>query len=113
MAELGRLLSQQLMEAEAEHSHQVEEAAEAERAYRHLQARAFALCPSGTVPERDAWVKDYCADARFRRDLADGFRQAALEAVRSRRQEISLLQSVANAYKAEADFHRLGPEVDA
>jgi hypothetical protein len=48
-------------------------------------------------------------DLRHRRDLADGQRLAALEACRSRRTQLSALQSLLAAHKSEADFARTGP----
>lgn len=88
---------------------QTVEYASSENAYRKAKAEAWLKCPSGTVPEREAAVNAAVADQRQVRDLADGMRQAALEAVRSRRAQISALQSMLNAQKAEADFARTGP----
>ncbi len=104
MATEGARLSKLLDDALNYVGRQVKEAAEAEREYRKDKALAWLQAPSGTVPEREAWVNGQTADQRFRRDLADGMRRAGMEAVHSRRQQISLLQSVANAYKAEAEF---------
>ena len=89
----GQRLSKLTDEALAYLKQQVRLAAEAERDYRKLQGAAILKAPPGTVLEKEAWLKAQCADARFTRDLADGMRQAALEAVRSRRQQINLLQS--------------------
>jgi hypothetical protein len=88
---------------------QATEFAEAEAAYRKAKAQAWLAAPAGTVPEREAFVNGNTADQRQRRDLADGMRQAALEAVRSRRGQVSALQSLLNAQRAEAEFVRTGP----
>lgn len=87
-----------------------QESSEAENEYRKAKSQAWLEAPEGTVPEREAWVNGITADARQRRDLADGMRQAALEAVRSRRQQISVLQSVLAAHKSEAEFANYGPD---
>lgn len=67
--------------------------------------------PKGTVPEREAYVDGLTADARFRRDLADNMRRVGMEAVHSRRAQISLLQSLATAYRAEAEYTRTSPDL--
>lgn len=83
--------------------------AEAEHAYREKKAVAYLETESGTVAEREAHVYAIMGDFRRRRDLADGERLAALEAVRSRRTQLSAVQSLLAAYKSEADFARTGP----
>ena len=90
---------------------QAQEYAEAEHDYRKAKAEAWLSAPEGTVPEREAHVGGSTAAQRRRRDLADGMRQAALEAVRSRRAQISALQSLMAALRAEIDMLRTGPEV--
>jgi hypothetical protein len=83
--------------------------ADAEQEYRKAKAQAWVSVPEGTVPERQAKVDAATAGLRHARDLADGMRQAALEAVRSRRAQISALQSLLNAHRAEAEFARTAP----
>jgi hypothetical protein len=84
--------------------------AEAEREYRKAKAQTWLVAPEGTVPERTAWVEGQTADLRYARDLADGMRQAALEAVRSRRAQVSMTQTLLNADREEMAFSRTGPE---
>jgi len=83
--------------------------AEAEHDYRKAKAIAWQTAPPGTVPMREAWVDSETAGQRRRLDLAEGSRSAALEAVRSRRQQLSAIQSLLAAHKAEADFARTAP----
>jgi hypothetical protein len=83
--------------------------AEAEHAYRSASAMAYLETESGTVAEREAHVYALVGDLRRHRDLADGEKVAALEAVRSRRTQLSALQSLLAAHRAEADFARTGP----
>ena len=85
------------------------EYAQAEHDYRERKAMAYLETESGTVAEREAHVYALVGDFRRRRDLADGQRLAALEAIRSRRGQLSAVQTLISAYKSEADFARTGP----
>lgn len=85
------------------------EVAHSEFDYRKSKAIAWQLAPAGTVPMREAWVDAETAEQRQRLDLAEGSRSTALESVRSRRQQLSAVQSLLAAHKAEADFARTGP----
>ena len=91
------------------------QAAQAEREYRHGKAAAWVETPHEhagrklTAVEREAMVNSATADDRYARDLAVGMERAALEAVRSRRAQISHHQSMLSAEKAEAEFARVGP----
>lgn len=86
------------------------EYAEAEHVYRKAKARAWVEFAGGTVAEREAKVNGATAALRKQRDLAEGMKRAALEAVRSRRAQLSALQTLANAEREEAAFARTGPE---
>jgi len=83
--------------------------ANAEFDYRKAKAIAWQTAPAGTVPMREAWVDAETAEQRRSLDLAEGSRSAALEAVRSRRQQLSAVQSLLAAHKAEAEMVRMGP----
>ena len=80
--------------------------AEAEHEYRERQAMAYLETEQGTVAEREAHVYAVVGDWRRRRDLADGQKLAALEAVRSRRAQLSALQTLISAHRAEAELAR-------
>lgn len=82
--------------------------AEAEHEYRQAKAVAY-LSTVGTVAEREAQSYGMVGGKRHARDLADAARLAALEAVRSRRTQLSALQSLLAAHRSEADFARVGP----
>jgi len=82
--------------------------AEAEHHYRHEHAVAY-LQTEGTVAEREAKTYVIMGELRRDRDIADGVRAAALEAVRARRTQLSALQSLLAAHRSEADFARTGP----
>lgn len=93
--------------------------AEAERTYRKAKAEAWVKVPrdstddrsqrNWTAGRREAWVDAETADLRYARDVADGMRSAALEAVRARRTQVSALQTLLNAHAEEAKFARTGP----
>jgi hypothetical protein len=80
--------------------------AEAEHQYRSARAMAYLETESGTVAEREAHVYALVGEHRRTRDLADGQRVACLEAVRSRRAQLSALQSVIAAHRAESELAR-------
>lgn len=86
--------------------------AEAENAYRKARSEAWVRCPTAdkewTAARREAWVDAECADLRMRRDIAEGLRLAAVEAVRSRRTQISALQTALNAYQQEGKAAHYG-----
>lgn len=112
--EFGRL-SNLLEKGLAQLRVQSQALAEAEQAYRQAKAEAWVKAPTGEhrgewpVPQREAWVDAETADLRYVRDLAEGTRQAALEAVRSRRTQISAWQSLLGAEREEAAFSRTAP----
>lgn len=87
-----------------------QDVAQAEHDYRKAKAKAWVEAPPGTVPVRESWVDSETAELRMALDIAEGTRMASLEAVRSRRQQLSAVQSLLAAYKADADFHRTRPE---
>jgi hypothetical protein len=84
------------------------EFAQAEHDYRQAKATVYPDTV-GTVAEREAQTYGMVGDLRHRRDAADAVRTAALEAVRSRRAQLSAVQTLLHAHKAEADFERTGP----
>ena len=89
----------------------VEQSAVAERDYRKAKAKAWAQAKTEDMlaKEKEAWVNAQTADLRFERDLADGMKQGALEALRSRRAQLSKCQTFANVERAEMDLARTAP----
>ena len=87
----------------------VKSTAEAERNYRHDKARKWLEAPDGTAASKEAWVNGVTADLRYLRDLSSGMERNARDAIRSYQVQISLLQSVASAHRAEAEFVRTTP----
>ena len=90
------------------------ESAEAEAEYRKAKAVAWVTVDTGLLAaHRQAEVDARTADLRQKRDIAENMRRATMEAIRSRRGQLSALQSLMNAHKAEADFDRTGPRETA
>lgn len=83
--------------------------AQAEHDYRRFRMELWAKAPTGTVPERQAWVDGNAARMRMLRDQAEFDRDVAREAQRSRRQQMSALQTLLAAHRAEAEYVRTGP----
>jgi hypothetical protein len=100
--------SHALDEAQAELETCVRRRANAEAEYRKAKATAY-LATSGTVGEREAQVDKTIAKERYDAHLAEGLAQSALEAVRNRRTQLSVLQTVAGAIKEEMRFERTAP----
>lgn len=101
--------SRDLNDAQANLEAAVRREASAEAEYRKARANAY-LATSGTVGEREASVDKTVADERYNAHLAEGLSKSALEAVRNRRTQLSVLQTVANSVKEEMKFARTGPE---
>jgi hypothetical protein len=80
--------------------------AQREHDLRVATARAWAQAPAGTVPFKEAWVEAECAVQKLQFDLAESQRYNSLEAVRSRRAQLSAIQSIMAAYRAEAELVR-------
>jgi hypothetical protein len=83
--------------------------ADAEREYRKGKALAYVNRTDGIAAQRQALVDADTADLRYKRDLAEGIRRAALESVRARATQISMWQTLLNADKEEARFARTEP----
>lgn len=97
---------------------QSEALAAAEMEYRQAKAHAWIMCPTDdagtkagdrdwTAAKREAWVNAETAELRYKRDLAEGTRQAALEAVRARRAQLSALMTLLAAHRSEAELARV------
>jgi len=80
--------------------------ADAEHAYRRAKAEAWIVCRGDLAKEREAQVDGATADLRRTRDLAEAERQAALEALRSRRVQLSAIQSILAATRSEMELAR-------
>lgn len=80
------------------------ELARAENAYRHARARAWMQVDGDLAKEREAMVDGATADLRMARDVAEGQRQAAIEALRSRRAQLDALRSILSATRSEMEL---------
>lgn len=81
----------------------------AEHAYRQARASAW-MRTHGTISDREAQVELRCGELRHERDTAENLKAAALESLRARRAQLSALQSLMGAARAEAEFARTGPQ---
>lgn len=95
---------------------QADALAMAENVYRQAKANAWVTVERHTyegekrlADEIKAEVDGRCAELREARDRAEGMRQAALESLRSRRTQLSALQSLMASHREEAAFTRTGP----
>lgn len=79
-----------------------------ENAYRLAKANAM-LKAEGTVDVKKAQVDLVTEKERLASHIAEGVLDATRERVRSLRAVLSALQTIANGYKAEAEFDRTGP----
>ncbi len=84
------------------------EMAEAEHAYRMRKAEVWAEVAGweGLAGQKQAEVDARCADARRTRDVAEATRQAALEALRSRRSQLDALRSILSVSRSEMELAR-------
>jgi hypothetical protein len=107
---VGDLLtkSQALEEANEELVLASEKWAYAERDYRRAYSVSY-MQAEGAVETRKVSAHVRSLKEELARNLAEGFKVAALENVRSRRAQLSATQSVANAIKAELELGKTGP----
>lgn len=83
-----------------------EQLARAENAYRHAKAKAWLTADGELAKERESYVDAMTADLRMVRDMHEGTRQASLEALRSRRAQVSAIQSILAATRSEMEMGR-------
>ena len=81
----------------------IREDAEADRQAKIAHASAY-LAASGTAGERNAHADKGSVDERYKARLADGLKRSAHQAVESKRQYLSSLQSLAALTRAEAQL---------
>lgn len=86
------------------------EYAQAEDEYRMSKAKALLNADASTVADREAHAVLATSAERQRAHLAEGMQRAALEAVRSRRAQLSAIQTLVNLFKAEIDMTTYGPD---
>ncbi len=104
---MSSLLDDALTEADAA----VREYAEADDHYRVSHARAFIKAKDGGATDQlsKAMADLATENIRARARLAEGMAKNRLEAVRSRRAQLSAIQTGGNALRAELDMARYGP----
>lgn len=85
------------------------EVAESQHELRKSRAIAWVEAPPGTVPVREAWVEAKTADEEKRHELAEGRKITAIEALRSRRQQMSAVQSLMKTDQIDFEDARYSP----
>lgn len=108
-------LNHQLIEAKAEADlairdleSRVRDSARADADWHYARASKYPQT-EGTVDERRAQVELLTNDLRYKAKLTEDLRQSGLEAVKTKRQAMSSIQTVINLYREEAAFDRTGP----
>lgn len=96
-------LSKLLDEAHDELVTRTKEWSELEDAYRLARATSY-IASSGTVGERTAYQDKATSRERRAAHLAEGLKVAALEAVRSRRAQLSAIQTLCAAVRSEIEM---------
>jgi hypothetical protein len=91
-----------------EYDRAIREDAEADKQAKISHSSAY-LASSGTAGERTAWADKGSVDERYKPRLADGLKRSAAQAVESKRQWLSALQSLASLTKAEAQLAKWEP----
>jgi hypothetical protein len=91
-------------EADSEHDYRVLKAKKWDEAVRTLPVKS-------TAAYKESWVQGQTAAARQERDHAIANSKAEMERVRNIRQELSSLQSIANAIREEVAMARVGPDL--
>ena len=92
--------------------------ADAERNYRRAKSEALLQVEGRNVQEREARAEKVMfavgalGDIRYARDLADGLKGAASQAVKAKTQVVSAIQTMASGMREEMRFGQYGPEID-
>ena len=64
------------------------------------------------VAEKEARAELAVGDLHLKKDLAEVWHRAMQESVRNKRQQLSALQSISGAVRAEAELLRTGPQME-
>jgi len=86
------------------------EAASLDVEHKQAAATAYLSADGSTVREREAQATLAVGHLALRAKVAAALEKSATEALRSRRQQISAIQSMLAAQRAEAEFSRTGPQ---
>jgi hypothetical protein len=110
-AELSKSLFAAKKEIDAaltEYESAIYEDAEADRVAKIAKSSAY-LSSSGTAGERQAYTDQATSEVQYKARLAEGLKRSASQAVESKRQWLSALQSLASLTKAEAQLSKWSP----
>lgn len=107
-AEMQRIVAQ-LDQAHSELVRYTRMAANSDSQYKIEWSKAFLRSPAKTEKMRAAEADLETAEQRRQRHLDEGMKVSALEAVRSKRGQLSALQTISNAMREEAALGRTAP----
>lgn len=110
IAEVERL-SNNIEDGIADLSLAAEAEANAEFHYRKAKAQAWQTVKAKTVAEKVALIDAATANARHARDKAANDKLIARESLAARRAQLSAIQTVTTAYRAEAQLAGFGPDM--
>ena len=102
--------SHELMQACQELADDGRDAAHKRDALGRARAKAFLMAEGKNKEEREAKADAHYADERLDSFIADANKEACHEKVRSLRQTLSALQTIANSTKAEVDAFHYGQD---
>lgn len=97
---------QALTQAHSELTEKTHKAAKLDRDYRVAQAKAFLQTQEGTQEARKMTAQAMTADQRFESHLANSEREAALERIRSLREELRAWNGLAFLVRSEMELSR-------
>lgn len=84
-----------------------QDAATSDREYKKAYARAFTTAHGDTVRALEVAADQQTADVRYQSKLDENLRVAALENVRTKRTVLTAVQTLTNAWRAEAEMVRM------
>lgn len=90
----GARFSKLIDEALAEYKKWLHKASIAEKAYTVAKQEAWTMAEGKTVAQRQAWVDDFIVAEKLDLNIAESGAKINLEALRSRRQQMSYVQSL-------------------
>lgn len=111
IAEVERL-SRQVDEGVRDLAEAAEAVAIAEFNYRKAKAEAWVKIEGGTVAQKQAKIDGLTANHRYARDRAENDKTVAVESLRSKRAQLSAVQTVITAYRAETQLAGFGPNME-
>lgn len=93
-------------EAHAELGRWIDRAANDDATYRREKAKAILTSDASNAQQREAEADLECWQLRARAKISESMKDSAMELIRSRRTQLTAVQTALNAVKEEASFAR-------